>query len=91
MPIVLTQYNYSERWSGVNALESVDKLWPIRYVSNNSPVVPEPAGETCVQKCVKSTRQFVRYDTNPNNDFKSRKRYEVDGKTSAQAQHRVSR
>lgn len=48
-----------------------------RYVSNNSPVVPEPAEDTCVQKCVKSTRQFVRYDTNPNNDFKSRKRYEV--------------
>lgn len=26
MPIVLIQYNNSEKWSGVNALESVDKL-----------------------------------------------------------------
>lgn len=51
-----------------------------RYVFNNLLVVFQFVEDICVQKCVKSIRQFVRYDINFNNDFKLRKRYEVDGK-----------
>lgn len=73
MPIVLIQYNTITLRDGQESMPWNQQTNCDRYVSNNSPVVPEPAEDTCVQKCVKSTRQFVRYDTNPNNDFEIKK------------------